>query len=420
MKRIDKILIVLLYITGIIPLFNTFIPQWNNKIEEFFHFSNGMRAVDFVLLVMLNITLYRSFKGYYKKKSKLQIGIYGIAFTILILFEIIRNINIYGLSAPGEFRFRYLIFVLPFYLALNLKTINSRKWLIKFLIAGLYYIPLCYIPVIGIMKGWTFGAESRFLNSQVYLGMIYTIAIALLADKYKFIRINKLYLFSSLIPFSFFFIVDSHRSAWMSLVIIFIILIYLKEIRIGKFAKFLPAILLMLMLVIPLISEAGLNVSEYVEKRASAFWNPEVDGTSNFRLIMWKLQLEKFKESPLLGEGFGGYWEVTFPNGQKVNVSPHSYYVQTLVKMGVIGLIIYLLIMINIFKKFRYYLKILKNKKEYFLIVMGFSIIITMHFYYTVYSLEYASLIFLGISISSILYQNKNDEKNIYSYTGIQ
>jgi len=321
------------------------------------------------------------------------------------VFEIIRNIGQFGLSAPGEFRFRYLILVLPFYIALNFNTIKSRKKLAKFIIIVAYFLPLISIPLIGNMKGWSFGAENRFLNSQIYLGMVYSIALIWLSQKYSYLKYSKNLLFVSLFPFIFFFIIDSHRSAWLATAVIIGLLFYLNELKVERFYKVIPYILVLGSLLIPSINDTGLDFSNYIEKRASAFINPEEDNTSDWRLIMWNLQLEKFAKSPVLGEGFGGYWTVVFPNGEVVNVSPHSYYVQTLVKLGIIGMLLYLLIIFKLFIKLKKFLNKAKKKfnPEMPLIIMGFCVIITMHVYYITYSLEYYSLIYLGLAIAVML-----------------
>jgi len=390
---------------GIFPSLYSFIPQWSEFFDTVLFFKSGIGAVDIVLLLMFGLTIYRYLGKRYNHYHKIGIASSTFLFIIWIVFEIIRNIGQFGLSAPGEFRFRYLILVLPFYIALNFNTIKSRKKLAKFIIIVAYFLPLISIPLIGNMKGWSFGAENRFLNSQIYLGMVYSIALIWLSQKYSYLKYSKNLLFVSLFPFIFFFIIDSHRSAWLATAVIIGLLFYLNELKVERFYKVIPYILVLGSLLIPSINDTGLDFSNYIEKRASAFINPEEDNTSDWRLIMWNLQLEKFAKSPVLGEGFGGYWTVVFPNGEVVNVSPHSYYVQTLVKLGIIGMLLYLLIIFKLFIKLKKFLNKAKKKfnPEMPLIIMGFCVIITMHVYYITYSLEYYSLIYLGLAIAVML-----------------
>lgn len=382
-----------------------FIPQWYDGLSNSLYFRSGIGALDIVLLFMLTLTIYRYVNKRYIYIKNNGIGGLFIVFFLWMLFEIIRNVGRYGLSAPGEFRFRYLILVLPFYIALNFYTFESRKKLAKFLIIVSYFIPLLYIPVIGMMKGWVFGAENRFLNSQIYLGMVYSLTLIWLCNKYKYLRFSKNILLISLFPFAFFFIIDSHRSVWLAAITMLGILFYINELKVGKLIKVIPLILVISAVVFSIINKTGLNPTKYVEERGSAFVNPEADQTSYWRLIMWSLQIEKFINSPIIGEGFGGYWTVVLPDGQIVNVSPHSYYVQTLVKVGLIGMALYLLIVFKLFSRLKQFLKIAKKKNnpEMPLIILGFCVLITMHIYYIVYSLEYYSLFYIGLAAAVIL-----------------
>jgi len=354
---------------------------------------------------MFGLTVYRYLEKRYTSYMAIGIAPYIYVFLIWILFEIIRNIGQYGLSAPGEFRFRYLILVLPIYIALNFNTFESRKKLEKLLIVVSYFIPLFYIPVIGMMKGWAFGESDRFLNSQIYLGMVYSIMFIFLSSKYNYIKFNKNIIFLSLIPFSFFFIIDSHRSAWLAVAVILMLLFYLNEFTIGKYMKIITFTLLIGAVLTWSFNYSGLDLSKYIEKRGSAFVTPSDDPTSEWRLIMWSAQLETFAESPILGKGFGGYWTVVFPNGETVNISPHSYYIQTLVKLGIVGMTLWLIIALKIFTILKKFLKNAKSKynTELPLVISGFCVIITMHVYYIIYSLEYYSLIYLGLAVGVIL-----------------
>lgn len=405
MKRIDYILLFLVFAFGIFPNLNTFIPQWVDFFDTALYFKSGIGAIDIVLLFMLGLTVYRYIKKQYRNNHKIGVAAFVIAFFIWMLFEIIRNIGQYGLSAPGEFRFRYLILALPLFIALNFNTLESRKKIAKFIVVISYFIPLFYIPVVGMMKGWTFGEENRFLNSQIYLGMVYGLTLIWLSGKYKYLKFSKNILIVSLIPFTFFFIIDSHRSAWLAAVVILGMLFYLDELKVGKIIKSIPFVLILGAIVIPTINDSGLNFTKYIERRGSAFVDPSTDPTSNWRLLMWTAQLEKFVKSPILGEGFGGYWSVVFPNGTIVNYSPHSYYVQTLVKVGIIGMALYFIIVFKLFNRFKKFLKTAKSKlnPELSIVILGFCVLITMHVYYIVYSLEYYSLIWFGLAVAVLL-----------------
>ena len=75
-----------------------------------------------------------------------------------------------------------------------------------------------------------------------------------------------------------------------------------------------------------------------------------------------------------MGEGFGGYWKIYIPElGQELDVSPHSLYVQTLVKTGVIGLGLYLVLVWKSLKQMFDWMKIQDYvlHPEYALVLVG-------------------------------------------------
>lgn len=405
MKKIDYILIFLVFLLGIYPDLNMFIPQWYDDLSNSLYFKSGIGAVDIVLLFMLGVTIYRYINKKYNGYHKLNIAVPIILFFIWMLFEIIRNVGKYGLSAPGEFRFRYLILALPLYISLNFNSFESRKKLAKFFIRIGYFLPLFYIPIIGMMKGWTFGAENRFLNSQFYLGMVYSLTLIFLSGKYNYIKFNKSIIILSLVPFTFFFIIDSHRSAWLAAAVILGLMFYINELKAGKFIKVIPFILILGAIIVPLVSDTGIHFTKYIEERGSAFVDPSADPTSDWRLMMWTAQLERFIKTPILGEGFGGYWTVFIPQLGIVNISPHSYYVQTLVKVGLVGMVLWLVIAFKLGTRLKKFMIDAKSRynPELPLIILGFCVIITMHIYYIVYSLEYYSLMYLGLAIAVML-----------------
>ena len=398
-------LIISLFITGILPSILSFAKPIGEDLENTFALGGGINAVDVVLLIMFGIVLLKTFL---KRKSN-QIKdryLYNliVLFTIWILFEIFRNISNYGLSAPGEFRFRYLILALPLFIAIYYDNKIKREVLISIIIFFSFFVPLLLIPFIGFIKGWQFGAQNRFLNSQIHLGMLYGYTSLILLKKYKQIKFNN-FLFALIsIPYFFFFIVDSHRSVWLAAVVIIVTLYFLKEIRFKKVVYLIPVGIFLFFILFMLLKGVGIDFWKYVTERGIAFINPQEDNTAKWRLLIWQAQLVNFFSTPLLGQGFGGYWSVYVPELGTIDVSPHNFYVQSLVKIGSIGLLLYLSIIFRIMNKLikAYKLFKLKKKKELPLVLLGLVILIAAHVYYSVYSLEYYSLMFIGLAVAVI------------------
>ena len=83
-------------------------------------------------------------------------------------------------------------------------------------------------------------------------------------------------------------------------------------------------------------------------------------------MAVWDSSIKSILEKPLFGQGFGGYWNIFVPElNTTFNLPPHNLYIHTVVKIGLIGLILYLIIILKIYKKLKRALILLKEKNSY-------------------------------------------------------
>jgi O-antigen ligase len=422
-KKSPQVLLILLFIFGILLDLLIFVPADFDKINELYTLRNGLRLVDAVLVVMLFITTY---SWYREKKYSTEFGLrtVTVAFALYLLYEIIRNVSEYGISAPGEFRFHYLILAIIPYLALTLKTQEQVKSVLRLTIVMGLFIPLFFIFYVGFYKGWSVGADDRFLPSATHMGMLYSTLLLYLSNKHNLEIFDRKYFLLFGFPFAVMLIADSHRSVWSASFAVFIMLIVLKEIHIKKIWKTLSILIIILGIVgIILTLWQKFNIVEYVEVRSSAFINPEDDPTSNWRLVLWEGNMEKFFVNPWLGEGLGGYWPVYMPLGDfEIDVFPHSLYVMILVKLGVAGMCLYLLVIYNIFTVLKNKLfSVDKGTLYHSTILLSIIVLIASHVYFITYSFDYFSLIYIGIGIASACNLNREQyhgsKSSMYSST---
>ena len=396
--------VIAFIITGVLP--NIFLMT-NYLPEDFTKIGWGINAPDIVLLSMAGAIFLETLiiKRKVSKQNSLGLSIYIIFFAMWLFFEILRNVKEHGLSAPGEFRYRYFILVLPLYISLFFPSVEERKRLFKVLIFFSIFFTLACIPIIGILKGWSVGPESRFIHSSISLGLAYGLTAIFLGKKYGLLKLSSIYLWVISIPIGILILIDSHRSVWLALLVLLLSLLVLKEIRLGRVLSwFIPSVFAGLVIWI-VIGLFGLNIIEYITTRGSAFINPEGDPTAMWRLAIWKAQFEKLLEYPLWGEGFGGYWRVYVPKLKgEIDVSPHSLYVQTLVKIGVVGLLAYCAIIFKVFLRLKQWIE--THRKGYYpesgIVLTGLVILIVSHAYYIVYAFEYYTWLFVGLSIAVI------------------
>lgn len=403
-NRYPLLTVMALLFTRVIPTVFQMAPFFN---EDYGAIGGGFNAVDIVLLAMGGASVARLWKSRSGKRNTLGLYHYALLFALWLGFEVVRNITIYGISAPGEFRYRYLILVMPLYVGLFFSTHQDRRKLFRLLVFSCLVIALVCVPIIWASKTWSLSAfgtqETRLLPSHITLGFVYALAMLFLADRYEYVKVKSAVLWATAIPVLFMVLIDSHRSVWLVSTVILLSLMWLKQIRFARIWYWGIPLVLVVAVVWYAASATGLSVLDYIAARGVAFVNPEEDQTSAWRLAQWETQITKFYNSPIAGEGFGGYFGLTGLRGD-VGVSPHSLYVQTLVKLGGIGLFLYLMVVFKLFSAFRRWIrdKGASQNPEIALVLTAFVVLIGAHAYYSVYAFDYYTWLFVGLGTAVI------------------
>lgn len=397
------ILVFVYYYPLVLVAFYVFIIIIPNIINQFANFilptfSNVLRVSDLVVLLMLFGIIIKLFSLIFKNKRKISLlEILIMLFSFWLFYEIMRNMSVYGLSAPGEFRYRYMILIVPVYISVFFKEQINQNRLFIILIFYSLISPLVFLPIIGSNSGWDVGPTNRFFSASLSLGLLYGLLSIFLGKKYKLVNINSILLWLLSIPIVALILVDSHRSVWVASFITLLMLILLKEIDLGLMVRYIPALFFLILIVISIASLAGLDVIDYVATRGSEIFKPQAtEGTAAWRLEQWRIAMHSFQRSPIQGIGFGGYWETGF--------SPHSLYVQTLVKLGLVGMFLYAGIVITLFVKMYLWLKYHCNKTlhEQAIVTTSLIILLAGHAFYSVYAFEEYTLLFVGLGMSVV------------------
>lgn len=394
--------VLALFVTGILPSvfhMTRYLPP------DFTAIVGGINAPDIVLLSMGGAIILETLrtKGKVVKQNSLALSICAIFFALWLLFEVLRNIGIFGRSALGEFRFRYLVLVLPGYVSLFFPSAQERKKVFKSVVFLSLFFTLACIPIIGMLKGWSVGFESRFLPSSISLGLVYGLLATYLGKKYGLLKLSNIYIWIASITVGVLVLIDSHRSVWVAIFVVLLSLICLREIRLGKVFSWLVPLTLAGIMVLLIVNSTGLDVSEYVKTRGAALISPQEDRTGAWRIAQWEVQMSKFYSSPILGQGFGGYWGFSAREGD-IGISPHSLYVQTLVKIGIIGALLYFIIVFKVFSALGHWIKTQRNNDnpEIAIVLAAITILIASHVFYTVYAFEYYTWLFVGLAVAVI------------------
>ncbi len=407
--RFQLFTVFLLIIFAVLPTIFQMVPEYS---EEWMRIGFGIRIQDVVMVSMFGAVILKVIfrPNELSAQTSLRLSVYIILFGLWISYEIARNVNIYGLSSPGEFRFRYLILVVPLYIAIFFSTTERRKKLLKLLIASSLFCPIMSVSIIGQLKGWSIGPDARFFPASISLGLLYGLLALFLGKKYRIIKIKEIVYWLIFVISGLMIIIDSHRSVWIATIAVGVVLFCIKE---NNYSKKMNNILLTVFSIIIilfltnqiLILKTKTNLFNYMTGRTSDLvkLDESYNNSASWRVIQWKKQMTQFYDSPIVGEGFGGYWSLSGIPGD-LGVFPHDLYVQTLVKIGAVGMGLYLIIIGTLLVNFKRIIKKYKVKydPEMAILISGMVVLISSHVYYIAYSFEYYSLLFIGLGVACL------------------
>jgi len=407
--RLPLFTVFTLIILAILPSVFQTVPRYS---EVWMNLGGGIRVPSVIMISMLGAVLLKLFFPAKKKplQNKLGLSLFVILFGLWISFEIARNIGIYGLSAPGEFRYRYLILSAPLYIAFFFSSAERRKKLLKLLIVSSLFFPIMCVPIIGQLKGWNVGPDSRFFSSSISLGLLYGLLALGLVMKYNVLKINKILYWFIVVYAGLMILIDSHRSVWIATFAAGMTLFWIKKINYSKRMNHTLLAIFSIIIILTLtnqilILQTKTNLVDYITGRASDLvkLDESYNNTAAWRVAQWKAQMTKFYDSPIIGEGFGNYWGLSGMRGD-LGVSPHSLYIQSLVKLGTVGLFFYLIIICKIFNKLKRTITKYKfmDDSEMPILILGVVVLIAAHVFYVAYSFEYYSLLFIGLGVACL------------------
>lgn len=370
----------------------------------------GIQPSAAVLIAMLGAVVWRTLLSLYNRRSTFPASLRWsmTAFAAWVLFEIARNVPIYGVSAIGEFRSSYLILAMPAYVAVSFSGRHERRGLLAVVAISSTVVTVAAAPIVGMLKGWGIGAGNRFFPAILSLGILLGWLGLFLAARARALRIAMTLVWLLAIPAAALVLVDGHRSVWLVALALPVALLVLGEIDLLHTPGWIVPVVAMAGLAVLLITAVGFNPVSFVTTRAVAFTAPAQDPTTRWREAQWRAQLIVWREQPVLGRGLGGYWEEGRRYGGAGTV-PHNLYVQILTKLGVIGLALWLLtaacvalFLIRGLMRLRHERR--RDDLDYVLVVMGLVGLVAVHVYGVAYGLEYYGLLFTGLGVAATAY----------------
>lgn len=285
----------------------------------------------------------------------------GIAIAFYIVWAAIcvaRGIPFWGHSAVGEARF-IIWACLYFPVVYSIRTVAQFERFLRFFLASVlcfvaYSLPMRYLVEFGGDIGVM--VRSRFIGADLTLHVvsILVFSFTLLLGGVKRHRMALRILATAtgvLIPFGF-------RTGWVAAVISipFSLLVNLKRERVRSYLGllFVLSILVGTFLSLGLFTEGGrMDLSEETGLGFVTETGRTV-GSTGWRLRGWgNLLTETLRGNPVFGEGFGSYYDIFEVEFR--GVPPHNDWLIIFSKMGVVGLVLFLAVVIQFYRiGFRY------------------------------------------------------------------
>jgi O-antigen ligase len=143
--------------------------------------------------------------------------------------------------------------------------------------------------------------------------------------------------------------------------------------------------------------------------RIKGIMDPHSDTTASWRIEGWKKQLSSLSlKEVLFGEGVGSYYR-WFHKRHAVEADPHNGYVQIILKFGLLGLIVYVLLAFRFFRKLIAVRKKLPPGPMRAFVEMSILNFGAAHAYLMGYGFSAIMLVFYAIGMSAArLVQNYN------------
>lgn len=352
---------------------------------------------DTIITILLVASFYKFINNILAKKVilKMEHFLYYVI-LIFLIFSFIRGVKIFGTrSVFNEARgFYYFYSTSIFFFSFKfskeilirfMRTIGI--WLVYYSIIALVLLGFGIHLVTGDQVLYT---KYRVIDSSQALTLL-QILIVIIINK---IENNKNNLTKLFLPILLIIIIVQHKSIWVALAIciVTIFIEYRKNLinSIKTFMRYILTIVLILIIVMmtPIKSD--------ILKSYDSIFNKQ-DSTLIEREKGWHVLLEEHNLDKNLNYYFGnpiGSGFARYQSGELVNYSPHNYYIETLLRIGYLGLGFFIALYLTML------IKIIKNRNlnlryKNILITMLVSQIV----YFYTYGPNFEQGIVLGICI---------------------
>lgn len=394
-----------------------------------FHISVG--SINFFLIdALISLSfLVVLFSRIVRKKTRFlftSLDIPIIIFFILGCVALLRGVFSYGEHSFHQFRTVFYS-VLYFAILMMIENLEQIKKILKvFFIACIpitlfgFYNLLTRKPTMlstTMSERFLYGSQSAFIALSVIFSMC--ILLFKVVNRYRWVIIT------IIIAQTIGILLALFRATWLGLIaaFIFVGLLLTKKSKI-KLTLCLVCILLISILI---LSAAKIFVNipfvDSLIKNVQSIYYYKESPTAQWRLKAWSYGIEMIREHPLWGTGFKEFFYLFNPSsGTSEVANPHNSYLWLTIKMGFIGLGVFLWIILLFFKEGIEFFKKTTDKlaKAYMLGIMSsYLCFLVFTFFGGIFGTGYLRIfiwIIPGLGMALVkLEKKKRDERTAFT-----
>ncbi len=270
-------------------------------------------------------------------------------FLVIIVSSTIMYTPLYGKMAIGEARKFYFYFFFPLLTVISIKTFRD----LHRLMLGVFLVSVC-ILIIGclqlLMGPPILRSTLKFTSAQGALILVFTSFSILIARANGVVIINKIIdtvMVGLFLPVG---IIVHHRTVLLGAMFGLFLMVGLHRHKMLFILKVVAASIMLLTVIWVIFMNMPAFEHVFI-KQLGGIIEPHSDATASWRMEGWHQQLNDLSANELLvGKGLGSYYH-WFNRGTKVMTSPHNAYVQIVLKFGLLGLVVYGLLVFSFFRK---------------------------------------------------------------------
>jgi len=323
-----------------------------------------------IIFIFVNSIFLRDGKLFINYNQRVEF----LLFYIIFIISLVRGLISYR-DIVFTLRQSAIIYYSIFYFLVPIILDNFKKIKIYFSFLVIYTSILVLVILFGVNIR---GLGGFYYYYYVSMSLIFLIFYSLLIKK----PVLKFFSYSLILVHLAIILLSKVRAAWMGILLGILFIVYmffkmpvmrkdLKKLLISGMVGFL-----ILTIILPVVLIFYPSSIEDIKNEFMSIYNFRDMTTvsaanARWRLIAWSGYVNKSLEKPLLGHGFGKVFipetlveEISWspPKGEDW-VDPHNSYLSILFRTGIIGLIIFFIIIFRFFKLSIKFIKECDNEK---------------------------------------------------------